>query len=1530
MTLSDVAIARPVFTLVVQLGILVLGLMSWKSLGTDLFPDVTFPVVTVTTIYPGAAPGEVESQVTRPIEDAVAGINDLDTVRSFSRESVSVVVVLFKLRANIDRAAQDVRERVGAVRPNLPGDAREPSIRRIDVGAAPILTYVTSGAGLTNDELRKITEDTLRPQLERVGGVASVEVIGGRDRQIQVAIDRAKLDALNLPLTAVIDKLRYENLSVPAGHFDQGAREVSVRLSGDLRSAEEVADVVITTTPQGSQVRLGDFAKVTDGREDVRTAIRSNGRDAVAFEVIKQSGTNTVQVNDAVKKKLEEIQPLLPKAYKAAPVIEQAMFIKENAHEVEIAIVYGGAMAILVILLFMLDLRSTFISALALPTSVIGTFFVMDMLGFTLNMMTLLAMSLAIGLLIDDAVVVRESIFRHLEAGEDPKVAASKGTSEIALAVLATTLTIVAVFLPVAFMSGVVGQFFKQFGLTISAAVLLSLFVAFTLDPMLSSRLATTIVHGAKRNIVVRFFEGIHEATEEAYAAVLRQSVRHPVITVGLAVAALVGAGKLAGLMGTDFVALEDRAQFVVDVELDPGTSLQESARLTLAAELDVLKNKNVLTTYSKIGVNSEINKVQLRVVCNQKTERKQTLWEIQDEVRAIYARHLPKVRFSITPPPFVEGLPAGAPMQIQVRGSDLALLERDAIAIEKMLKSTAGVGDVQVTYSPGKPEQTVRVDRHKAADLGIPVALVARTLRAALEGEDAGKLRLEAGSRKEVKIHVRLDDADRMNLDRLMQLQIPVQGKPMHAALLGQNPQTSPLAQGGFVPLSAIATVEPLAGPQVIERQDRTRQIVVTAVPRGRSLGEIVEEVEAKLAKHQFAGDDYFRMDGQVKQMKESAESFGTAGILGVLFIYLILAAQFESFLHPVTIMLSLALAMIGAWLALFMTDNSLSMGSNIGIILLMGLVTKNGILLVDAALQLQREGKTSVDAIIEAGRKRLRPILMTSAAMVLGMMPTAVNRGPGSEFRSPMAIVVIGGVITSTVLTLLVLPSVFLWTDWLRKLPARLLGRGKSRDVEPAHGEGTVVLPTPVARAAAEQLVPMLAWLLAGAISLVLVAWPTTSHAEPAVGARLTLPAAVARAMDNNSDLKVAHARIREAEAQRAKVITAFLPDLKAVGTYTRNSDQAKFDFGQLVGGAAQLIGKQVGLDVKIPPGAMGDPVIIQDYNQFSGVLAVDETLFAAAPLLYEKAQEKGIGAQRVGVAAAEREVAYRVSEMFYHIAGLDRIMAAAKRAVELTDQRLALIEKRKIIGTEGELPFLRAQVEKARAEQDVLRARLARRQLLEAIGILTGDPAPEDIEAPPPVAMPTGDMEAWIVRSLEQRPDLAARRQAIAAQQALVREAELRWLPIVTTSAYLRWSDVKGFVDSHWIWAANLNLVFPLYDRGVRYADLKERKAALARVQAEADKAEADLRAHIRQAAHDIVIADDVVRIADRQAEVARKGAEIARKSQVAGVATHLEVDEAETAVRLAEANAERERANRDLAVLKLRHLTGDVRP
>ncbi len=1520
MTLSDVAIRRPVFTLVLMLALMVMGIMSIRSLGTDLFPDVTFPVVTITTIYPGASPGEIEQQITKPLEDACSSVNDLDTIRSFSRESVSTVLILFKLSANIDRATQEVRERVAAIRSNLPTDVREPSIRRVDMGATPIRTYVATGAGMSKEQLRRITEDILKPQIERVPGVAALEVIGGRDREVRVELDRRRLDALNLPLTAVVDKLRAENLNIPAGHFESGKQEISVRMAGDLGTAEEVADIVMATTPAGTPVYLRDIADIKDDFVEPRTTIRANGEEAVAFEIIKQSGTNTIEVSDLVGKKLDDLLKahVLPAGYAPKLIVDQSTFIRENAHEVEIAIVFGGAMAILIIMLFMLDMRSTFISALALPTSVVGTFWIMSMLGFTLNMMTLLALSLAIGLLIDDAVVVRENIFRHLEAGDDPFTAASKGTSEIALAVFATTLTIVAVFMPVAFMSGVVGQFFKQFGMTVSAAVLLSLFVAFTLDPMLSSKLAVKIDHSKQRALPVRFFEAMHQAMEDAYITLLRLSVRHRFVTVLLALAVLIGSFGLVKLMGADFMAPEDRGQFVVQIELEPGASLAESSRRTEAAERKMLEDKNIVTVYSKLGPNGEVNKVQWRVVANQKNERKETLEDLKAWTRKCLAGV--GARVSIEPPPFVEGLPAGAPLQIQVRGSDMANLERDAANIEAMTRKVPGLSDVQVGYSPGRPEQIVRINREKAADLGIPVALIARTLRAALEGEEAGKLRVSAQSTKEVKIRVRLRDDDRLAIQKLLDVQIA-------------TPK-------GFVPLSLLASVEPQAGPQVIERQDRTRQISVTAAPTTRSLGEVLGDLEPNLIKYKFAGDGYYKLDGQVKQMRESNDSMNVALLLGVIFIFLILAAQFESFLHPFTIMLALPLALIGAIIGLFLTDRTVSMGSMIGVILLMGLVTKNGILLVDAALQNQRDGMSAIDAVVDAGRKRLRPILMTSAAMVLGMLPTATNNGPGSEFRSPMAIAVIGGVLTSTLLTLLVLPSVFLWFDSLRNLPAKVLRLVTGKKPAPPQVRefpGTTVLPPLAEPLRADVFGKLVVLLLAGAVLLpsaradadvpqvtVAVAQTPTQAAVP-VG--LKLEDAIAQALERNGDLEVAKAKLDEAGATRQKVLTAWLPDIKAVGTYAHNSAEQKFDIGAMASGMAGAFG--------LPPlssaqtAMLGPPILLQRMDTVSAVVNLDQTIFAISPILAADAMDKGLEAQRTGLEAAKREIVYQLTNVWLNFQGLDRLIAAAERAVDLADRRIAIAKVRKGQGTEAELPSLRAKVERNRAEQDLLHARQAQAQLLQIASILTHAPAPERLAPVGEVAPIPGKLSDWIDAARAQRPDLLARRQAVAAANAMTREAELRWVPMLAGSAYVRASDTKAFAPDYVIWQASLNLVLPLFDRGLRYADAKERRASAARLQQELDKADADLENQVRQAALDADAAADALRLATEQTVIARRGADITGKAYVAGAVTSLELAEADTNQRLAEENEERERIGLAMAQLKLRHLTGAVR-
>ncbi len=1006
MTLSSVAIKRPVFTVMVTLALVILGLVGLSRLGTDLFPDVQFPFVVVTTVYPGAGPGDVENQVTKPIEDAVISINGIDRVRSFSREGVSVVMLVFKLDVDVQVASTEARERVAQARFKLPTDVKDPVVSRLDVSQTPILSY-TLQANKPLSEVRKYADDVLKPALEQVDGVSAVQVKGGATREIRVDLDPARMESLGIPPDSVVMALRVANLNVPAGRFDEGAREIAVRSVGELPSVEAVRDLVVTTARDGSAVRLRDVASVTDGFAEMRTRIRVNGQEAVSFEVQKQSGRNTVEIADSVQARLKVLEKAFPDGMSSALIIDQSQFIRENAHEVEIAIVFGGAMAILIILIFMLDLRSTLISALALPTSVIATFFMMYALGFTLNMMTLLGLSLAIGLLIDDAVVVRENIFKHLERGVPPKEAAERGTQEIALSVLATTLTIVAVFVPVAFMDGIVGMFFKQFGLTVSAAVMISLFVAFTLDPMLSARFSKTVDHTKQgwAAAVKRPFEYVFRAMDDTYRGVLGWALRHKLAVGALAIGSLVGMGQIAGIMGSDFVNPEDRGQWNVDIEFPAGTSLEETTRLAAQAEAEIRQIPVVKTVLTTLGPESETNKARFRILGTSKNERTLTLAQLKDMTREICGK-LPNANVVITDPAFIEGAGVQAAIMIMANGEKYEDIVPVARQISEALGSTAGVADIQVKYSPGMPELKVAVDRQRAADQGIAVAQLAMALRTAVEGEEATKLRL---GKDEIPVVVRIRPEDRASQQDLSRIKL-------------WSPK-------GVVALGDVATMERGAGPQVIERENRTRQVAVWATPRGRSLGEIVKDLQPKIDAMKLPPGVVITYDGQIKQMTESNASMGIALLLGVVFIYLVLASQFESFIHPLTIMLTLPLALVGAIVGLFLTKNSMAMGAMIGIILLMGLVTKNAILLIDRAIVRVREhGETPYQAVLEAGPERLRPILMTSAAMILGMLPTAISRGDGSEFRAPMAIAVIGGVISSTLLSLVVVPAFYL----------------------------------------------------------------------------------------------------------------------------------------------------------------------------------------------------------------------------------------------------------------------------------------------------------------------------------------------------------------------------------------------------------------------------------------------------------------------------------------------------------------------
>ena len=1033
MNISAIAIKRPVFTVMVTVALIVLGVVGLSRLGTDLFPDVSFPIVSVNIVYPGASPAEVENLVSKPLEDAVVSLNGLDRVITQSREGLSTTIIFFKLGVDIQEGATLVRERVAQTRFKLPAEVKEPAVSRLDPAATPVLIYTLRGQGSLS-QIRKYADDVLRPALEQVDGVAAVNIKGGADREVHVDLDRSRLDALGLSPETIAMALRGGNLTVPAGHYDESTREISVRAVGELVTVEGIRDLVVATARDGSAVRLRDIANVEDGWEEMRTRIRSNGDETVSFDAVKQSGRNTMAIADAVKIRLADLEKTFPAGMKTSLILDTSAFIRENAHEVEVAIVFGGAMAILIILVFMLDLRSTIISAFALPTSVIATFFLMYVLGYTLNMMTLLGLSLAIGLLIDDAVVVRENIFKHLERGEDPREAALRGTEEIALSVLATTLTIVAVFVPVAFMSGIVGQFFRQFGLTVSAAVLISLFVAFTLDPMLSSRFSKTIDHSKPDPFafVKRPFELVFKAMDDVYRGLLGWALRHKLVVGGLALGSLVGIFQIMGIMGSDFVNAEDRGQLVLDLELPAGTSLAETSRSSAVVEQELLADPLIKTVFVTLGPQGDVNKTSMRILALPKQERTIGLLAIKDKVRGI-AGKIPGAKVSITDPPFVEGAGTQAAIMINCRGTSYETLAPYADRVGDVLKGIAGVADVQVRYTPGRPELRVEIDRQRAADQGLAVAQVAMALRTAMEGEEAGKMRQ---GKDEVPIRVRLRGQDRAG-----------------AADLGRITLSSPK---GMVALADVARLSRGEGPQVIEREARMRQISVWATPNGRSLGDIVKDLLPRLKELEAPAGVTYSFDGQIKDMTDTNSSVGVALLLGVVFIYLVLASQFESFIHPLTIMMTLPLAIVGAILGLFLTRNSMAMGSMIGIILLMGLVTKNAILLVDRAIVRVREnGEPPLQAILEAGPERLRPILMTSAAMVLGMLPTAISNGDGSEFRAPMAIAVIGGVISSTLLSLVVIPVLYLAIENAKATLARWFSPPGTAPKPPTHPE-------------------------------------------------------------------------------------------------------------------------------------------------------------------------------------------------------------------------------------------------------------------------------------------------------------------------------------------------------------------------------------------------------------------------------------------------------------------------------------------
>ncbi|GAB4361764.1 MAG: hypothetical protein Kow00128_00840 [Deltaproteobacteria bacterium] len=1028
MFLSDLSIKRPIFASVMMLALVTLGAFSFRRLAIDMFPDVEIPVLTIVTQYPGASPEAVEREVSKRIEEAVNPIAGVKHVSSLSRESVSTVIVEFRLEVKINEVSQEARAKIAAIRGDLPQGIEEPVIQKLDFSAMPVVSLAVRSTGLSPRDLTTLVDRKVRRRFENLSGVGKVDLVGESRREVRVDIDPVRLEALGMGVGEVIAGIRSENVNTPLGRLSRNGSEFPLRVSGKPETADRFKTMVVANR-SGRPVPLGEVARVTDGIEEQRSLALVNGTPAVALDIQKQSGANTVAVVEAVKREIGRLAPELPPGTTIEMVRDASIMIRDSVRDVEETLVLGGILTVLIVFCFLNSWRSTVITGLTLPISVISSFIVMNFLGMTLNVMTLMALSLAIGLLIDDAIVVRENIVRHLEQGKDHFAAAREGTGEIGLAVLATTFSIVAVFVPVAFMKGIVGRFFFQFGITVTFAVLVSLFVSFTLDPMLSSRWHDPDINRTgKRHLVARILDRFNDGfdrTADRYREVIGWALSHRKTVIAIAVAAFfAGMGVFLGLK-SEFFTPYDRAEFQISFRTAPDASVDETRGRLHAVLSEVERIPEVKHTYSTIGAGEAgtVRDGMVYVKLKEKKERKRSQDEIVRELRERLAR-VPGIVPSFEDVGRVTG---EKPLMVNIRGTDIDRLKKYAGEMKRELAKVPGIVDLEATLEHDIPEYRLVVDREKAVDVGVTTADIVRTVGALVGGEAVSTFEDEEGDA--IDVRVRLPAPLRGEISQVGRLRMAVHS-PAGTAL---------------VPVAEVASYRLSATPSEIDRRDLTRQVVVSANLDDLPLGEAMKKVRAAADRMEMAPGYRVLFSGEAEDMVESFGYMAEALLLAVIFVYLILAAQFESFIDPLAIMLSLPLSIVGMAGMLLLTGDTISIMSLIGLIMLMGLVTKNAILLVDYSKILQARGMERREAVITAGRTRLRPILMTTLAMIFGMLPLALALGPGGEMRAPMARAVIGGLITSTFLTLLVVPVVYTVLDdfgnWAR---ARWEGSG------------------------------------------------------------------------------------------------------------------------------------------------------------------------------------------------------------------------------------------------------------------------------------------------------------------------------------------------------------------------------------------------------------------------------------------------------------------------------------------------------
>lgn len=1049
--LAEICVRRPVFATMLILSLTVVGLFSYKSLGVDLFPKIDLPTITVTVVNPGASPQEIETEITDKVEGAVNTISGIDELRSTSVEGVSQVFITFLLEKNPDIAAQEVRNKIDLIVNDLPVTAEQPIVQKLDTDAAPVVRIAVS-APRSLREVTDVADKKIKQEIESINGVGDVQIIGGRVREIQIWVDPDKMRAFNVTVAQVAEAVRAQNMEVPGGRVDEGARELTVRTMGRIVDPSQFNNLVVGNRGTYS-VKLSDIGYAEDGAEEPRTEARLNGQPAVTIIVSKQSGQNTVAVADAVKAKLEEIKKTsLPKEFKTEVVGDQSIFIKASIEAIQTHLIEGSILAAIVVFIFLWSFRSTVIAGLAIPTSLIATFGLMAAMGFTLNQITMLALTLMVGIVIDDAIVVLENIFRFVEEKGVPAFqAAIDGTKEIGLAVMATTLSLLAVFLPVGFMGGIVGRFMSSFGLTSAFAIAVSLLVSFTLTPMLAARLikrsddkkekalerhTEPADHGSKES---RFYRPI----DAFYTKLLTWSMRHRWVIVLACVVVILSIVPLFMFVGKNFLPVDDQAQFELNVRAPEGSTLAATSAIAERIATDLHQLPGVTDTLTTIGggqqeqVNVATIYVKLAPIDERSVSQNDLMVRAREEVLTKYAKLYPgQLRTSVQQVAAISGGGfRNADLQYVISGPDLNKLTEYSEALLAKMKTIPDVVDADSTLITGKPEIRVEIDRARAADLGVRVGDIAQALNTLVAGQKVSTF--NAGT-DQYNVRVRAVGQFRASEEALKRMIV-----------------TSPKV--GWVSLDNLVKTVEGTGPSAIDRLNRQRQVMLLGNVRpGGSQAAVIEKMNA-FAKEVKIDPAYSTgLAGRSKELGRAGYYFALAFLLSFVFMYMVLAAQFESFIHPVTILLTLPLAIPFGILSLLMTGQTVNIFSGLGLLLLFGVVKKNAILQIDHTNQLRERGMERLEAIVRANRDRLRPILMTTIALVAGMLPLTISTGPGSGTNRSIGVLVVGGQSLCLLLTLLAVPVFYSLFDdlarsrvWGRiaRVPEAIFGRVRRR---------------------------------------------------------------------------------------------------------------------------------------------------------------------------------------------------------------------------------------------------------------------------------------------------------------------------------------------------------------------------------------------------------------------------------------------------------------------------------------------------